>query len=345
VTFRVVVPRRANIPEQSRLADEGKSPRHCLGLVAERLKAVIHEPAPETRATHPVASRILPDSALWSLAETVRKAAAPTDSIFCASEAGGFQLAAMYSGKRKRPHIAVFAHNVDRPRTRFAMKWWRLARTVDVFLACSEYQAEFLREYLELSSDRVRFIRDHTDTEFFTPGPSSPKKRPLVVSVGLEQRDYRTLARATSDLDVDVKISGFSKDALPKNTFPDVLPANMDRRYYEWPDLVQLYRSADVIVVSCHENKYAAGVQSLMEGSSCRRPIIATATIGLRSYLNESVVSVRPGDFNEMREAIRLLTRDGRSADDHASRAHDIALERYSMNRYVDDICDAMRKF
>ena len=52
----------------------------------------------------------------------------------------------------------------------------------------------------------------------------------MIVSVGLEQRDYRTLAAATADMDVDVKISGFSEDAeVLQRSFPDVLPANMSR--------------------------------------------------------------------------------------------------------------------
>ncbi|MEM5838768.1 hypothetical protein AAHH59_10735, partial [Pediococcus acidilactici] len=57
-------------------------------------------------------------------------------------------------------------------------------------------------------------LPDQTDTIFFRPSPASlDKPRPVIASVGLEKRDYRTLAAATSDLDVDVKISGFSRDA------------------------------------------------------------------------------------------------------------------------------------
>ena len=43
------------------------------------------------------------------------------------------------------------------------------------------------------------------------------------------------------------------------------MPENMSRKFYEWPDLVQLYRDADVIAVCLVDNKYAAGVQGLLE--------------------------------------------------------------------------------
>jgi hypothetical protein len=92
-------------------------------------------------------------------------------------------------------------------------------------------------------------LLEQTDTQFFTPGSvSGEKKRQTVVSVGLEKRDCRLLATATADLDVDVKISGFSKDAKAlSQAFPDTMPENMSRQFYESPDLVQLYRDADLI--------------------------------------------------------------------------------------------------
>ena len=96
----------------------------------------------------------------------------------------------------------------------------------------------------------------------------------------------------------------------------------MERRFYEWPELVQLYRDADAVVVSCRENKYAAGVQSLMEGSSCGRPIIATKTTGLQSYLDHSVVTVNPDSPDEMASAIRLIL----SNPDHAQKLASAAL-------------------
>ena len=82
---------------------------------------------------------------------------------------------------------------------------------MDLFLACSQRQVDFLREHLGLPSDRVRLVWDHTDTRFFSPGPARRGPRPVIASVGLEQRDYRTLAAATHDLDVDVRISGSSQ--------------------------------------------------------------------------------------------------------------------------------------
>jgi hypothetical protein len=64
-------------------------------------------------------------------------------------------VAAVYGARESRPRIAVLIDNVDRPRTRFALRCWRAAQKVDLFFACSELQVEFLRHYLGLSNDRV----------------------------------------------------------------------------------------------------------------------------------------------------------------------------------------------
>jgi glycosyltransferase involved in cell wall biosynthesis len=220
-----------------------------------------------------------------------------------------------------------------------------MQNTVDLFIACSEYQREFLKRYLSLSDDRIKLVDDCTDDRFFTPGPpSASKRRPLVVSVGLEQRDYKTLALATSDMNIDVRISGYSKDAKGAGAFPDHLPSNMERNFYNWPDLVQLYRDADAVVVSCYENKYAAGVQSLMEGSSCGRPIIVTRTSGLSSYLNNSVVSIRSGSSNEMATAIQTILVNREFSEQQANLALRETRNRYTMDRYVSEISDVLRR-
>jgi glycosyltransferase involved in cell wall biosynthesis len=343
MAFRIVLPRKADIFKQMELAAQKLSPRHSIALLAKDLQATIHEP--DGALPYPLRGRILPTDELWSLAAKVKECAAPQDVIFCSSEAGGFHLAAQYAGIAKRPRIAIFVHNVDRPRTKAAMRLWRMQKAIDLFIVCSRHQQEFLKRYLNLPENRVRFINDHTDDLFFTPGPKSlSKKRPMIASVGLEQRDYRTLALATSNLDIDVRISGFSSDAKANSAFPDPLPANMEKRFYEWPELVQLYRDADAIVVSCRENKYAAGVQSLMEGSACARPIIATKTTGLQSYLNDSVVTINPDSPDEMASAIRLVISNPDRAQKLASAAFLTAQNRYKMDRYVNEISVMLRQ-
>jgi glycosyltransferase involved in cell wall biosynthesis len=316
-------------------------------MLAAELAAQVHQPLGLTAPawSDKLRARLLGSADLWTLARGVLAGCTPRDVVFCSSEAGGFQLAALASAMPSRPRIAVFVHNVNRPKGRLALRLWQLRNQIDLFLACSMSQVVFLREYLQLSDERVRHVWDHTDTQFFTPGSQSPdKRRPLIVSVGLEQRDYRTLASAAGDLAVEIRVSGFSKDAAAMaETFPAVMPPNMSKAFYPWPDLVQLYRDADVVAVSCKPNRYAAGVQSLMEASACRRPLVVTSTEGLRAYLNDGAISVPPGDVAAMRAAILDTLRDREAAEHRAELAYRMAQSRYGMERYVSELVTALR--
>ena len=81
------------------------------------------------------------------------------------------------------------------------------------------------------------------------------------------------------------------------------------------------------MVVSARENRYAAGVQSLMEALACGRPVVATATEGLRAYLDEvHVARVTPGDPVAMRAAILSVLEDAPAAAALARRGHETAL-------------------
>ena len=113
-------------------------------------------------------------------------------------------------------------------------------------------------------------LPEQTDTAFFTPGVSQPnKQRPIIASVGLEKRDYRSLAEATADSDVDVKICGFSKDARAMaRGFPRNYASKYVKQILFWPYLVQLYRDADIVAGTVTEKKSCAGVTSMVEAIS-----------------------------------------------------------------------------
>jgi glycosyltransferase involved in cell wall biosynthesis len=343
--FHIVLPSRIDLAKNAELAFKKMAPRHAIDLLAKKLDATVHQPNQEECSTaDKIRAKILPHTELWSLARRVHREIAAGDVIFCSSEAGGLQIASMLS-RRKTVRLAMSVHNVDRPRARFALKQWNIAQSVDLFLACSTAQIDFLREFLKIDDARAKHLFDHTDTKFFTPGPLSRAKiRPLVVSVGLERRDYKTLAAATSEMNVDVSISGFSKDAAAmRETFPKTLPENMSRRFYEWPELVQLYRDADAVVVSCFENKYAAGVQSLMEAAACEKPIVATTTKGLSAYINEFIYAVRPGDAREMRSAIEAALSNKAESSSRAMGGRQFALQRYDMENHVAELVRNLR--
>jgi len=331
------------VDARQKAVQAGLAPRQVMLDLAEELQAVLHTPeGVRTTPLDRVLGLLIGGPAAWATARALAPQLSSHDCVFSDSEAVGFPLAAVLQVRRGRPRMTVFVHNVNRPRARLALLLLRLGRGVDVFLACSGPQASFLRRTSNARS-AVELVSDSMDLDFFTPGPARAEKpRPLIASVGLEQRDYRLLAAATADLDVDVRISAASADTRPtKRALPSELPANMTRRFYDWRELVQLYRDADVVVISLFENDYAAGVQALMEAQACRRPVVVSATTGLQGYLDEGVVTVPPGDEAALRRAVTALLEDPVAAVELAERGHRVARTRYRDDEYVRAVAGA----
>ena len=346
--YHIVLHREMDLNIQSEQAQQGKSPRHAMWQLKERLEASIHTPYKGLKINRldRFRSKFVGSPENWALARELVKKMGAEDTIFCNSEVCGIPIATLCRGQKNRPNIAIFVHNLDRPRGRFALRLTGAASCVDWFAACSQHQVDFLKQYLKLPDEQATFVWDQTDLSFFSPGsPNSEKTRPLVMSVGLEQRDYRTLAAATADLPIDVKISGFSRDAdtLAK-AFPETMPTNMNCQFYAWTDLQQLYRDADVVVVSTFPNRYAAGVQAMMEAMACGRPTIVTSTVGLYDYLfdNDGVMQVPPGDASAMRQAITQLLEQPQKAERLSKQALHIAQTRYDSEHHVEYLAQGL---
>lgn len=352
--YHIALIRAIDLEGMARDAEQGKCPRHIMWQLSQRLGAIIHKPPgnpvlPIDKIRGKLGSNS-PEQ--WALARALSEKLTSDDLIFCPGEDIGYPVAALSGAKRKRPKMVVIVHNSDRPRTRLSLKLYGLADKFDLFITPARLQADFLRRYLNLPEEKIWLLPDQTDVKFFTPGPASPdKQRLMVMSVGLEQRDYVTLAEATKDLDIDVKVSGFStaklkeEYALPKSrTFPKVLPENMSCRFYEWPELVQLYRDADIVVISLVENKFAAGIQVMHEALACKRPVIITRTRGMSQYLDTPgiVTTFDPGDVAGLRKAIVHLLNNPQEAQAQAERGYELIIKERNSDRYVDAIANRL---
>lgn len=349
--YHVAFGRSIDLEAVHRDAEAHKCPRNGTAALAARLGATIHQPGTDViRSSDRRWTKLAGSPEHWALARRLADQLTADDLIFCSGEDVGIPIATVCGDRRNRrdrPKVAVFMHNIARPRGYLAYQWFRLADRIDLFVTNARPQADFLHQTLRIPESRIYVLPEHIDTAFFTPGaPTLHKVRPMIVSVGLEKRDYRTVATATENLAVDVKISGFSKDARTiAQAFPETLPANMTRQFYEWPDLVQLYRDADVVVVSLVDNKFCAGLTAMLEAMSCHRPVIITRTQGLTDYLTDSGIStvIDSGDPAAMRQAIVQRLANPQAAQIQAQMGYEQVLKFHTMERYVDNFADRLR--
>lgn len=120
--------------------------------------------------------------------------------------------------------------------------------------------------------------------------------------------------------------------------FPETLPANMSHKFYSWPDLVQLYRDADLVAVTLTENKFCAGLTSMLEAMACQRPVVVTKTQGLADYLAHPGIAtvVNSGDAIGLREAIEKLLNNPQEAQAQARRGYKLAIEEHNSEYYIE---------
>ena len=311
--IRIVTSKWLDANKQLKEIAAGERPRHVLLDLAAKVSARIDMPDDTLHPTmdDSFRGRLFSNPHLWAFARKTLAESGPDDTLFCTGEDIGIPLAFYRRTQKNPPRLVVTVHNLDRPRGRFALRWFRAARAVDLWITPAQTQADFLIHHVGIPAHRVRVIPEQTDTTFYHPPETPiPHERPIIASVGLEQRDYRTLAAATHDLPVDVRISGFSKDAQALHAaFPDVTPANMSRKYYEWTQLAELYQSAALVVVPLFPNRYVAGITTFLEALASRRPLIVTHTAGLAPYSDTPGIcqTVPPADPAKLRRAHRTF--------------------------------------
>lgn len=348
--FHLVTSTVFDFPMFVRRAQEDGGPRHTLYQISQYLDATIHQP--DQSAVTPIdkaLSKIVGSPAHWALARRLASQLKQDDVIYCAGEDVGLPLAIWLRLKANRPRLAVSMMAPDRLRPRTLLKTLGLSNSIQLFTVTDQYKADYLKNLMNLSNSQVFVLPEQTDASFFTPGEGMlPKPRPMIASAGLEQRDYLTLARAIRGKEIDVKICAFSPNASSgtRTSMPDPVPENMEIRYFDFAALRDLYRSADIVVVSLLKNHYSAGLTVLMEAMACNRPVIMTRNLGFSTELMDKnlIIGVEPGDDKELRQAIETLLANPQDAQAMAQRAHEYFLAHNTSEHYVELLSKQLQK-
>ncbi|MEC4816478.1 MAG: glycosyltransferase family 4 protein [Scytonema sp. PMC 1069.18] len=329
-------------------AEAGLRPSHVILDLSQLLGAEVYQPgADKVLPIDRMLAKIIGRPEYWALARKLSVQIQEDDVIYCTGEDIGIPIATLCSSQQKSPKIVVFAHNLNRPRGRVALKLFDVANKIDLFVTTASSQVKFLHDYLKLPEERVYEIPSQpTDTSFFKPGlASQDKQRPMIGSGGLERRDYKTLAEATKDLNVDVKICAFSPNAKKlKRAFPEQIPSNMSFRFYDWCELLQLYRDSDIVAVTVFENTQQAGLTTMFEAMACRRPVVVTRSPGIIAELIDAgiVTGVNPCDPNDLKSAIQSLLNDPQKAKIQAQRGYELVAKQFNQRTYVEALLNQL---
>lgn len=328
-------------------AEAGKRPRHAMWDLGQKLRATIHKPEPDAVTLQDkVSAMFCSQPEQWAVARKLAKDLTANDTVFCVGEDVGLPLALLCQGKPNRPKLVVKIMAPERFRVRTLLSVFKLDRVIDLFLTNTQIKANTIQENLRIGAERVYVLPEQTDARFFTPAASEPRTRSLIASAGREQRDYKTLAMATQDLELDIEVCALSPNAS-KGThvaFPDPIPSNMSFHPYDWPDFRQMYRNADLVVVSLLDNHYSAGLTVLMEAIACCRPVLITRTPGLAETLIDKgiVAGVTPGDAVEMRKVITHYLDHPDEANALAEKGYQYFQAEHTSELFIDRLAGKM---
>ncbi len=344
--YHLVVTDNLDIPLRKKESQKNIIPRHFFVELADYLEGHIYEPDPNTgdTARRRLIHRCLnTPGPLIQLAEKVSDTCADGDVIFCIGEAIALPIAYNLKASGKSAKVVSLGHNLYRPRIYVANALWGCLDYVDLFFVYTRDAAA--------RSPKNHLYYEQTDDYFFSPAKNKCWSRiisdkPLVVSVGLEMRDNLTLAEATESLDVEVRITAFSRDAgINPRAVPTKLPHNMSSQFYPWPDLLNLYRSADIVVVPVVPSTYAAGITSILEAAAVGKPIIATGNTALIDSVAdpEIAVWVPAEDASALQEAISDLLDDPEKRARLGAQAKSIQTKHHNFDGKIEELAARLR--
>jgi glycosyltransferase involved in cell wall biosynthesis len=219
------------------------------------------------------------------LAVCARLRAGRYDAVWCDNENAALVLSMLLTGARRRPPLATIAVYPGKPVKRRLFTALRLHRRVDAWLVQGTEQARVLVEDRGVPADRVLPAPFGVDTVFWDPALAQPAvgPRPYVFAAGLQHRDYDTLIAACDGLDVELRVAASSLwSKSPNRLAGRALPSWVQLGRFSYQGLRDQYAGAVAVVASTEDVDFPAGLTSVLEGMAMARPVVVSASRGLR---------------------------------------------------------------
>ena len=225
--------------------------------------------------------------------------------------------------RRSRPRLVVLNPLIDSSAATFRQRILLAgAKRADLVIFFSSSALEAAAS-LGLERKRLRFVP-------LGVRPTSSWRPPsgdYFLAVGREERDWETLARASEQLNSEIRVVGPA--ALPDPGRLKLEP-QLDRA-----QLLELMKEARAIVVPLVKSARVAGQLTVLDGISAGRAVIATRAPGVEDYLTSATgILVPPGDVSALREALLRLS-DPELAEKMGRAALGAARQEFSLVRFV----------
>lgn len=222
--------------------------------------------------------------------------------------------------------------------------FWMIGRVNGIVTINEKERTDLIRVYPHLK-DRIVFLREGVDTEFFKPRPEIAEE-PLVLSVGKHPlRDYATLIEATRGLPVNVVCA-----TKPEFLAGMDVPSNVSVRYFEHDELMKKYAAAQVVVIGLNlkpgSHNDSMGTLAVTEAMAMGKAVVVTHTSSMESYIEHGVTGmlVPQGDAVAMRAAVDELLNDSDKRRHMGEAARAFMVRTSSAEVFADGLADFLKK-
>jgi hypothetical protein len=170
-------------------------------------------------------------------------------------------------------------------------------------------QLEVLRSW-GVPARRLHRLLMGVDSDFWRVDQAEPVPG-LVLGAGNDRhRDHEALVRAL--VGVHARRAATTLELVTRH--PVEVPPELGRRvdHLTHPELRAVYGRAAVVAVALKPNLHLSGSTVILEAMACGRPVVATATAGVRDYVveGETGLLVPAGDSDALGRAVERLLED-----------------------------------
>ncbi len=214
---------------------------------------------------------------------------------------------------------------------------WAVSKA-DGVVCISEVAASAMKKRFPHLADKIIFLYEATDPNYFKPNPEIIEKD-VVISVGNFGRDFETLIEATRGLDVECRLA--TKLISPEKA--KSLPAHVTVRLYSHAEMLQAYAEAKIAVVgiALKDDYYdSVGTFALGESMSMGKATIVTHTKSMESYVKDGINGyfVPYKDSGAMRSKILELLRNDELRHRIGAEARNFAVEYLDGEKFTRDL-------
>ena len=333
---------RDAVPVRDAAAALPPEPRADFELIRQKLSGQYLSSA---SLKSPLLRRLAVGNKATAAALAAFEARGAAETIFTTGEEIAFRLLPLLNMTGWKGRVSSVIH------ASHSLKWRQAARLigtgkVGAYFTVSTLQRDVLIQKAGLPEDKVQFIYDSVDADYFDPALASPASDDgYVFACGLENRDYDTLASAAAKVRCPIRVQASGYFPQAGATDAD-LPSNLEinRTRLSYADLRARYAGARFVVVPLHAVPYAAGVNGLLEGMAMGKAVIVTESPGLSDYTGlGSLLKVPAADPARLAETIETLWRDPAACEEMGRANRAWILRHAHIEQYAATIADRMR--